>query len=850
MLVLETEVDDAAPQLLGPLLERLLAAGALDAYFTPVQMKKGRPGVLVTVLAPPERREAIEELLFRETTTLGVRRQEWERTELERETASVATAYGGVRVKVGRRGGSRLQCVARVRGLPAPGGRGRRRGEGSPRRRARRLARGVREARMTAAKRTLYLTTPIYYVNDVPHVGHAYTTIAADALTRARRLAGHDVFFLTGTDEHGQNIERIAREKGISEQEHCDRIAAAFRELWQRYDIRYDRFIRTTDEIHRRGVLRLWEKLRVAKTPDGRDAVYSGTYSGWYCPRCEGFKDEEELRQPGNICPDHERPCEWTEEENLFFRLSAYEGWLRQTIESDTLRIRPESRKNEVLGVIQQGLKDFSVSRARVKWGIPVPEQPDHVLYVWVDALSNYITALGFADDAPDYRHYWAGGDERLHLIGKDIIRFHCLYWPAMLHAAGVPVPTREFAQGFITREGRKLSKTTGNVIDPVALVERLGPDAARYFLLREAIYGADWDFTDAAFVARYNADLANDLGNLVSRALTMVARYCDGKVPPRPGARVDRGRAASSWKRFLASPEAAAASSRLKAFEESSGSRLFGEAASELLVEHALARYEELDFAGALGEIWALVSSLNQAIVQTEPWSLAKDPARKGELDAFLYRLLEGVRLVAVLASPVIPRAAARIFAMLGLGEREPGRPTSPGAGSSRERRSARSRRSSPAWRRPRTPRRTPCPRPPRRPLRSPTAPPRRQPRRRRRATASAPAAGDRIDIAEFAKVELRAAKITAAEKIAGSKKLVRLQVDLGSETRQVVAGIAESYEPEALVGKTIVLVANLKPAKLMGVESNGMVLAGSVDGKAVLCTFDAAVAPGTKVK
>ncbi len=388
---------------------------------------------------------------------------------------------------------------------------------------------------MTLPRRTLFLTTPIYYVNDVPHVGHAYTTIAADTLTRARRLAGHDVFFLTGTDEHGQNIERIAREKGISEQEHCDRISAAFRALWERYDIRYDRFIRTTEEVHRRGVLKLWERLRAAKTPDGRDAVYLGKYSGWYCPRCEGFKDEEELRQPGNVCPDHERSCEWTEEENFFFRLSAYEGWLRETIESDRLHIRPESRRNEILGVIQQGLKDFSVSRARVKWGIPVPEQPDHVLYVWVDALSNYVTALGFADDAADYRHYWVGGDERLHLIGKDIIRFHCLYWPAMLHAAGVPVPTREFAQGFITRDGRKLSKTTGNVIDPVALVERLGPDAARYFLLREAPYGADWDFTEPAFVTRYNADLANDLGNLVSRALTMVARYCDGKVPARP---------------------------------------------------------------------------------------------------------------------------------------------------------------------------------------------------------------------------------------------------------------------------------------------------------------------------
>ena len=676
---------------------------------------------------------------------------------------------------------------------------------------------------MTAAKRTLYLTTPIYYVNDIPHVGHAYTTIAADALTRARRLAGHDVFFLTGTDEHGQNIERIAREKGISEQEHCDRIAAAFRELWQRYDVRYDRFIRTTDEIHKRGVLRLWEKLRVAKTPDGRDAVYSGTYSGWYCPRCEGFKDEEELRQPGNVCPDHERPCEWTEEANLFFRLSAYEGWLRQTIESDTLRIRPESRKNEVLGVIQQGLKDFSVSRARVKWGIPVPEQPDHVLYVWVDALSNYITALGFADDAPDYRHYWTGGDERLHLIGKDIIRFHCLYWPALLYAAGVPVPTREFAQGFITREGRKLSKTTGNVIDPVALVERLGPDAARYFLLREANYGADWDFTDQAFVTRYNADLANDLGNLVSRALTMVARYCAGKVPPRWQAPLEAltGPPFDFTEKFA----------RVVAVPGSG------------LAAKVMARYEELDFSGALGEVWSWIGQFNQAIVQTEPWSLAKDPARRGELDAFLYRLLEGVRLVAVLASPVVPRAAARIFSMLGLGEREPDGHDL-------------------AWGRlePGTPLGTVAPLFPRvekandakeNPVSESTPPPAPKPE-----AASPPpqgaaaAAPDRIDIGEFAKVELRAAKITEAEKIAGSKKLVRLQVDLGGETRQVVAGIAESYEPAALVGKTIVLVVNLKPAKLMGVESNGMVLAGSAEGKAVLCTFDSSVAPGTKVK
>jgi methionyl-tRNA synthetase len=425
----------------------------------------------------------------------------------------------------------------------------------------------------------------------------------------------------------------------------------------------------------------------------------------------------------------------------------------------------------------------------------------------------------------------------RQHLIGKDIIRFHCLYWPAVLHAAGVPVPTREFAQGFITKDGRRLSKSTGNIIDPVALVERLGPDAARYFVLREASYGSDWDFTDKAFVTRYNADLANDLGNLVSRALTMVARYSGGKVPPRP-APASTQALEEQWTRFLASPEAAAAGSRIKAFEDASGSRLFGEGAAAILAEHTLARYEELDFAGALGEIWSLVSSLNQAIVQTEPWTLAKDAARKGELDAFLYRLIEGVRLVATLASPVIPRASARIFAMLGLGEREPSA-------------------SDLAWGRlepgtplgeiaPLFPRVDRSPEGKETPVSDDTA------KKPEPAPAAPPAAtaGDKIDIGDFAKVELRAARITSAEKVAGSKKLVKLQVEMGGEVRQVVAGIAESYEPDALVGKTIVLVANLKPAKLMGVESDGMVLAGAENGRAVLCTFDSSVAPGTKVK
>jgi methionyl-tRNA synthetase len=658
--------------------------------------------------------------------------------------------------------------------------------------------------------KTYYVTTPIYYVNDVPHVGHAYTTIAADALTRSRRLRGDRTFFLTGTDEHGQNIAQAARKHGLGEQEYTDKIAAEFRGLWQRLGIEYDDFIRTTEDRHKRGVLKLWSRLVKATAPNGLPAIYRAKYEGWYCQYCEAFKTSDDVTQPGNLCKDHLRPCEWTEEENFFFRLSAYSDWLKAEIESARIRIDPESRRNEVLAVLRQGLQDFSVSRARVKWGIAVPEDPSHVFYVWVDALSNYITALGYADDKPEYKEFWEGSGERLHLIGKEIIRFHCLYWPAMLKAAGLPAPNRVFAHGWLTKGGEKLSKTRGIIIDPDKLIGQYGVDAVRYFFLREGSFGQDWDFTEAAFLNRYNADLANDLGNLVSRALTMAAKYCEGKVPPKP---VDEP--ALGGIEF--------------ALQDRNNRRRW----SEDILEH----YEDLSYAEALSGIWFTVSELNSSIVRFSPWEVAKDPARRSLLEAFLYRLIEAVRLAAVLVAPVMPIAADRIFRMMGLAPRplgpedlewgvlEPGRPLG---------------QIEPVF--PRMEKEKPAV------SETPTNPP---------ATPAAPAAApppaaetNLIDISEFAKVELKVGRIVTAERIEGATKLLKLQVDLGTDTRQIVAGIAEAYAPEALVGKKIAVVANLKPARLRGVESNGMLLAASLDGKPVLLTFDADVPAGTRIK
>lgn len=475
-----------------------------------------------------------------------------------------------------------------------------------------------------------YVTTPIYYVNDVPHIGHAYTTIAADVLARYHRLVGDDVFFLTGTDEHGQNIERIAAEKGVSEKEYCDSIVAQFKQLWQMLDISNDYFVRTTDERHMAAV----QKFASALLASGD--VYRGRYRGWYCARCEAFFQPDELLS-GNLCSIHKRPCEWTEEENYFFALSRYQDKLYHLI-AETEFVLPETRRNELLGVLRQGLQDFSISRERVRWGVALPDDPGQVLYVWVDALLNYITAIGYGDDEKTFARYWPAS---VQLMAKEIIRFHCLYWPAMLIAVGLPVPSLVFAHGWLTKDGQKLSKTTGNIIDPFDLVQRFGSDAVRYFFLREGAFGADWDYTHGAFVRRYNADLANDLGNLLNRTVQMVMRYFAGVVPPPAGE------------------------------QEAVDAQLTGLAA--ILgpgITNALQRVALQDVLILAGN---LVEEANKYVQLTAPWELAKarkaGDARAAErLATVLYNLVDVLRLLGNSLQPVMPRKAPELLAQLGM--------------------------------------------------------------------------------------------------------------------------------------------------------------------------------------
>ena len=462
------------------------------------------------------------------------------------------------------------------------------------------------------------MTTPIYYVNGAPHIGNAYPTIAADAIARYHRQTGKEVFFLTGTDEHGINNERAARERGVTPQQHVDELAVSFKQLWHTLDISYDRFIRTTENQHRRGVLAFWDRLL------GSGDLYRAAYEGAYCVGCEAYYQPEDLTE-GTLCPIHRAPVEQLREENYFFRLSRYGSQLEQLVQNTDF-IQPQSRRNEVLGFIQRGLRDFSVTRQNVNWGISVPGHPDEVFYVWVDALTNYLTGVGYPVETASLTRFWPAD---LHVVGKDIIRFHCLYWLALLLAAGLPLPRKVFAHGWLTRDGQKLSKSRGVTIDPADLAARYGPDAVRYYCLRAVPFGQDGDYTEASFAARYTADLANDFGNLVQRATALIARFAAGAIP-------SPGRTTDAESHLL---------SRARA-----------------LPQQVAEAFERISPDGALDAIFAFVTAANRYAEETSPWRLAKqrdDPAIDDQLRTALYHLAEAARLACWYLWPFIPRAA-----------------------------------------------------------------------------------------------------------------------------------------------------------------------------------------------
>ncbi len=632
----------------------------------------------------------------------------------------------------------------------------------------------------------IYITTPIYYVNDVPHIGHAYTTIAADYLARFYKLAGREAYFLTGTDEHGTKVAQTAESKGISPQEFCDGVVAQYKTAWKNLNVKNDDFIRTTSDRHTRGVIKILEELRRAKTDDGQDVVYSDYYEGLYCVGCEKYIAEKELVD--GLCPDHKTEPQKVQERNYFFRLTSYIDKIREKIESDELQIRPDERRREVLGLIEQGLPDFSLSRERVEWGIDLPFDETQVAYVWVDALSNYITAIGYADDTKDFTKWWKQS-EIVHLMAKDILKFHCLWWPAMLMAAGLPLPKTLYLHGFFTVDGVKMSKSLGNQIFPNDMVEEFGPCGTRYLLLTQYPFGTDGNIQAKRFVQQYNSDLANDLGNLVSRVGKMVTVNCDGKIP-QPYADIEG----------------------LSELVER----------TEKLVDVVSDHVKNLRLTHAINETMALVKATNKFFADTEPWVRAKQGETE-KLDGILNACCEVIRVVSVLLYPIMPQKMEEIRGLFGLNadslNLEAARSFAglkPGSEFKVE----------------------------------DAVFPRLDTKKKAKKTEPAKADEDNlIDIADFGRVQLRVAQVLEAERVEGADKLLKLQIDLGTEKRQIVAGIAQHYAPEEITGKKVVVVANLKPAVIRGVESRGMLLAAKKKKKLFVVTPDGDLPPGSTI-
>lgn len=658
--------------------------------------------------------------------------------------------------------------------------------------------------------KTFYITTPIYYVNDVPHIGHAYTTVAADVLARYWRLRGRDVFFLTGLDEHGQKVQRAAARAGIDPQTHCDKLAPQFQNLWKRLSISNDAFIRTTDTGHKSVVQRYLQELI------DKQLIYKDEYAGWYCTFDERFWTEKDIEN--GLCPDCKRPVERISEHNYFFKMGQYQDRLIEHINTHENFIRPESRRNEVLGFLTtQKLGDLSISRpkSRLSWGIELPFDKDYVTYVWFDALVNYLSALEYKQTESLVDRFWPAN---VHLVGKDILTTHAVYWSTMLMALNLPLPETIFAHGWWTVDGEKMSKSRGNVLDPNKMIDKFGADAFRYFLLREVPFGQDGDFSQSAMVTSINSDLANGIGNLLSRTLTMIERFAGGKIPS------------------VGVPA-------LPDIEEKI-------AATAAQLPEVLERgFGSLTFRDNLQEMWELVSLCDEYIDKAAPWKLAKNPYDVPRLNTVLNTAARALRLLAASIYPFMPQTAQQLAQQLGFtfdfSHAIPssayhwdsaivdtaiakGVPLFPRIELPPQ--GAKTVSESSATPQPiaTTPTTASAP-----PITSPVSPPPVQ-----------------ITIDEFMKIQLKTAKVISAERVPKSEKLLKLQVAVGAEQRQIVAGIGKKYEPEALVGKTIVIVANLKPAKLMGIESQGMVLAAGDSEVRGLVTILEEVDPGTKVK